>query len=219
MLPSLIEVVIIIIIFSTDLLLKFPPKGIILHRYGLIFCSLSFVCKSINEAVFGKSYFQSDVSVFPTSVLEKDLGVVAEIMIIIDLYLPPVKIGCCGEIPATDMVSVYVYLFAFGCGIISGPVSYTHLDVYKRQILDFSIYDAVRVGFNKIVFVISRHFEQEFKKLGSGKYEHVVDVYKRQPFILLSGKLTEKVNNLLLLQIGLAIFGVSGCLLYTSRCV
>ena len=31
MLPSLIEVVIIIIIFSTDLLFKFPPKGIIQH--------------------------------------------------------------------------------------------------------------------------------------------------------------------------------------------
>lgn len=27
-----------------------------------------------------------------------------------------------------------------------------------ETILDFSIYDAVRVGFNKIVFVISRHF-------------------------------------------------------------
>ena len=40
-----------------------------------------------------------------------------------------------------------------------------------ETILDFSIYDAVRVGFNKIVFVISRHFEQEFKKLVSGKSE------------------------------------------------
>ena len=27
-----------------------------------------------------------------------------------------------------------------------------------ETILDFSIYDAVRVGFDKIVFVISRHF-------------------------------------------------------------
>ena len=45
-----------------------------------------------------------------------------------------------------------------------------------ETILDFSVYDAVRVGFDKIVFVISRHFEQEFKKLVSGKYEHVVDV-------------------------------------------
>lgn len=33
-----------------------------------------------------------------------------------------------------------------------------------ETILDFSVYDAVRVGFDKIVFVISRHFEQEFKK-------------------------------------------------------
>ena len=28
-----------------------------------------------------------------------------------------------------------------------------------ETILDFSVYDAVRVGFDKIVFVISRHFE------------------------------------------------------------
>ena len=54
-------------------------------------------------------------------------GVVVEIMFIIDLYLPPVKISCCGKIPATDMVSVDVYLFAFGCGIISGHRNqYTH---------------------------------------------------------------------------------------------
>ena len=36
------------------------------------------------------------------------------------------------------------------------------------------------------------------------------------PFILLSGKLTEKVNNLLLLQIGLALFGASGILYLLS---
>ena len=36
------------------------------------------------------------------------------------------------------------------------------------------------------------------------------------PFILLSGKLTEKVNNLLLLQVGLTIFGVSGILYLLS---
>lgn len=37
------------------------------------------------------------------------------------------------------------------------------------------------------------------------------------PFILLSGKLTEKVNNLLLLQVGLTIFGVSGILYLLSN--
>ena len=45
-----------------------------------------------------------------------------------------------------------------------------------ETILDFSIFDAVRAGFNRIVFVISKHFEKEFKELVSGKYEHVVDV-------------------------------------------
>ena len=45
-----------------------------------------------------------------------------------------------------------------------------------ETILDFSVYDAVRAGFNRIVFVISRHFEKEFKELVSGKYEHVVNV-------------------------------------------
>ena len=45
-----------------------------------------------------------------------------------------------------------------------------------ETILDFSVYDAVRAGFDRIVFVISRHFDVEFKKLVSGKYEHIVQV-------------------------------------------
>jgi hypothetical protein len=39
-----------------------------------------------------------------------------------------------------------------------------------ETILDFSVYDALAVGFKKIVFVISRHFEHDFKKLVSDKY-------------------------------------------------
>ena len=45
-----------------------------------------------------------------------------------------------------------------------------------ETILDFSVFDAIRAGFNRIVFVISKHFDVEFKKLVSGKYEHLVDV-------------------------------------------
>ena len=45
-----------------------------------------------------------------------------------------------------------------------------------ETILDFSIYDAIRVGFNRIVFVISKHFEKEFKELVSGKYEDVAEI-------------------------------------------
>jgi hypothetical protein len=39
-----------------------------------------------------------------------------------------------------------------------------------ETILDFSIYDALAVGFTKVVFVISRHFEHDFKKRVSDKY-------------------------------------------------
>lgn len=45
-----------------------------------------------------------------------------------------------------------------------------------ETILDFSVFDAVEAGFDKIIFVISKHFEKEFKELVSGKYEHVVEV-------------------------------------------
>lgn len=45
-----------------------------------------------------------------------------------------------------------------------------------ETILDYSIYDAVSVGFNKIVFVISKYFEKEFKQNVSGKYEDRVTV-------------------------------------------
>lgn len=45
-----------------------------------------------------------------------------------------------------------------------------------ETILDYSIYDAVKVGFNKIVFVISKSFEEEFKANVSGKYEDIVNI-------------------------------------------
>ncbi len=45
-----------------------------------------------------------------------------------------------------------------------------------ETILDYSIYDAVKVGFNKVVFVISKYFKKEFKQKVSGKYEDIVSV-------------------------------------------
>ena len=45
-----------------------------------------------------------------------------------------------------------------------------------ETILDYSIYDAVKAGFNKVVFVISKYFEEDFKTKVSGKYENIVDV-------------------------------------------
>ncbi len=45
-----------------------------------------------------------------------------------------------------------------------------------ETILDYSIYDAARVGFTKVIFVISRYFEEEFKRNVAGKYENLLEV-------------------------------------------
>lgn len=45
-----------------------------------------------------------------------------------------------------------------------------------ETILDYSMYDAIKVGFNKVVFVISKYFEKEFKERISAKYEGLIEV-------------------------------------------
>ena len=45
-----------------------------------------------------------------------------------------------------------------------------------ETILDYSIYDALKTGFNKIVFVTSKYFEKDFRQKVSGKYENLADV-------------------------------------------
>ncbi len=43
-------------------------------------------------------------------------------------------------------------------------------------ILDFSAYDAVKAGFNKIVFIIRKDIEKDFREITSRKIEKMVDV-------------------------------------------
>lgn len=45
-----------------------------------------------------------------------------------------------------------------------------------ETILDYSMYDAVNAGFNKVIFVISKYFEQEFKEKVSSKYEGKIEI-------------------------------------------
>ena len=45
-----------------------------------------------------------------------------------------------------------------------------------EAILDYSVFDAVRAGFGKVVFIIRRDFEEEFKTKVGKKYEGIVDV-------------------------------------------
>ena len=42
-----------------------------------------------------------------------------------------------------------------------------------ETIIDYSIYDAVRAGFGKVVYVVREYFKDEFEKLVHEKYSHV----------------------------------------------
>jgi hypothetical protein len=45
-----------------------------------------------------------------------------------------------------------------------------------ETVMDYSVYDAMRAGFNRVVFIIRRDFEAEFKEKVGRKYEGLVPV-------------------------------------------
>lgn len=45
-----------------------------------------------------------------------------------------------------------------------------------QTIMDYSIYDAIQAGFGKVVFVIRKDFEQDFREKILSKYEHRIPV-------------------------------------------
>ena len=45
-----------------------------------------------------------------------------------------------------------------------------------ETIIDYSVYDAIRAGFNKVVFIIRKEFENDFKTIVSGKYSNKIDI-------------------------------------------
>lgn len=45
-----------------------------------------------------------------------------------------------------------------------------------ETIMDYSIFDAIRGGFGKVVFVIRKDFEQDFREKILSKYEHLIPV-------------------------------------------
>ena len=46
----------------------------------------------------------------------------------------------------------------------------------SETIMDYSIYDAVKAGFGKVVFVIRETFEEEFREKLAKKYEHLIPI-------------------------------------------
>lgn len=47
---------------------------------------------------------------------------------------------------------------------------------HQERILDYSVYDAIRAGFTRVVFVIRREIEPAFRRVFSNRFEHLVDV-------------------------------------------
>ncbi len=45
-----------------------------------------------------------------------------------------------------------------------------------ETIIEYSIYDAIRAGFKKVVFIIRKNIEAEFKENIIGKFEHLIEV-------------------------------------------
>lgn len=50
------------------------------------------------------------------------------------------------------------------------------LGPHGETIMDYSIYDAIQAGFGKVVFVIRRVFEADFREKIVSKYEHRIPV-------------------------------------------
>jgi len=47
---------------------------------------------------------------------------------------------------------------------------------YGQTLIDYSVYDAIRVGFDQIVFVIRHYFEEAFREKVSSKFDRCVDI-------------------------------------------
>ncbi len=50
------------------------------------------------------------------------------------------------------------------------------LGPHGETLMDYSIYDAVKSGFTKVVFIIRRDIEDEFKRVIGSRYQGIVDV-------------------------------------------
>ncbi len=70
-------------------------------------------------------------------------------------------------------------LLVLAAGMASRYGSLKQIDKFGpsgESILDYSIYDAIEVGFNKVVFIIRREFEQDFKKIYEPRFGHKVKI-------------------------------------------
>jgi len=69
-----------------------------------------------------------------------------------------------------------LFVLAAGMGIRYGGLKQLDgLGPNGETIMDYSIYDAIRAGFGKIVFVIRKSFEDDFKSVVINKFKDLID--------------------------------------------
>lgn len=70
-----------------------------------------------------------------------------------------------------------LFVLAAGMGSRYGGLKQLDgLGPHGETIMDYSIYDAIQSGFGKVVFVIRRDFERDFREKILSKYEHHIPV-------------------------------------------
>ena len=75
------------------------------------------------------------------------------------------------------MQNISLLVIAAGIGSrFGGLKQITSIGINGESIIDYSVYDAIESGFNKVVFVIRREFQKEFKENISRKYAGKIQV-------------------------------------------
>lgn len=74
-------------------------------------------------------------------------------------------------------MSLTLLVMAAGMGSrFGGLKQLSPINSHKETIIDYSVFDAKRAGFSKVVFVIRRDFEKAFKEQITAKYNNQIEV-------------------------------------------
>lgn len=72
--------------------------------------------------------------------------------------------------------SLVVLAAGIGSRYGAGIKQLAKMDENGYTIIDYSIYDAIKAGFNKVVFIIRKDIEDDFKEIIGNRIEKIVDV-------------------------------------------
>lgn len=72
--------------------------------------------------------------------------------------------------------SLVVLAAGIGSRYGAGIKQLAKMDDNGYTIIDYSIYDAIKAGFNKVVFIIRRDIEKDFKEIIGSRIEKIIDV-------------------------------------------